>query len=282
MRILLHLFALIALFFGVVCAVSAQPTLEKLWLTEGLSVPESVLFYADEKTSFLFVSQIDGEPNAADGKGGIAKMSLAGALTEPAWVTGLNAPKGMGVYDGKLYVADIGEVVVINIKKKSVEKKIPIPGAQFLNDITIDSQGTVYISDTVANKVFRIKNGTAELHLDKTESANGLRMLGSNLIVGAGTQLLLFDRDKNRLTLASGFAKAIDGVELVGQKGFIVSCWPGLIYFVSTSGQLELLLDSQQSKINTADIGFDAGTKTVYVPNFSKNSVTAYKLVGVN
>jgi DNA-binding beta-propeller fold protein YncE len=279
MRILLRLLTLLSLSFGVVGIASAQPKLEKLWLTEGLNIPESVLFYADEKSSYLFVSQIEGDPNVADGKGAIAKMALTGALTDAAWVTGLNAPKGMAVFDGKLYVADINEVVIINIKKKSIEKKIPVTGAQFLNDLAIDTQGTVYISDTLANKIFRVKNGTAELYLDKVESANGLRLLGSNLIVGAGTQLLLFDRDKNRLTLASGFAKAIDGIELVGQKGFIVSCWPGIIYFVSTSGQLELLLDSQQSKINTADIGFDPATKTVYVPNFSKNSVTAYKLV---
>jgi outer membrane protein assembly factor BamB len=265
--------------------VSAQPKLEKLWLTEGLNIPESVLFYADEKASHLFVSQVEGDPNVVDGKGGIAKLALTGAIIDAAWVTGLNAPKGMAIYDGKLYVSDISEVVVINIKKKSVEKKIPVAGAQFLNDLVIDSQGTIYISDTLANKVFRIKNGAveknaaAEMYLDKIETANGLRMLGSNLIVGAGTQLLLFDRDKNRLVLASGFAKAIDGIELVGQKGFIVSCWSGLIYFVSTSGQLDLLIDSQQSKINTADIGFDPTTQTVYVPNFSKNSVTAYKLV---
>lgn len=256
----------------------AQPSLDKLWMTEALQTPESVFFYHDEKSTYLLVSQIDGEPSTLDGKGGIAKMTANGELFAPDWVTGLNAPKGMALFEGKLYVADINEVVVINIKKATVEQKIPVPGAVFLNDVTVDSQGVVYVSDTSTNKVHRIKKGVVETYLEKVERANGLKALGSNLMVGAGTHLLLVDKSKARLPVASGFAQAIDGIESVGRGAFLVSCWPGLLYYVSSTGQLNLLLDSQQAKINTADIGYDPVSQTVYVPNFSKNSVTAYRL----
>jgi len=262
-----------------VVSVQAQPTLEKLWLTEGLKVPESVLVFREGRTNYLLVSQIDGDPSVADGQGGIAKMSLSGDLDKPDWVTGLNAPKGMGVYGGKLYVADLTEVVVINLKSAEIEKKIPVPGAQFLNDITVDSKGVVYVSDTKTNKVHRIINDVVEDYLQKVESANGLKMIGPNLVVGSGTHLLLFDGQKNKLQIATGFAQAIDGVEAIGKGDFLVSCWQGLIYYVHLDGRIELLLDSQQAKINTADIGFDSVTQTVFVPNFFKNSVTAYKVV---
>jgi hypothetical protein len=59
---------------------------------------------------------------------------------------------------------------------------------------------------------------------------------------------------------------------------FIVSCWPGLVYYVHSDGALSTLIDSRADKINTADIGFDSNTKQVFIPNFLKNTVTAYQL----
>jgi hypothetical protein len=38
----------------------------------------------------------------------------------------LNAAKGMGIYKNKLYMADITEVVVIDIAKASIIKRIAI------------------------------------------------------------------------------------------------------------------------------------------------------------
>lgn len=264
--------------FFIAFAADAQPLLEKLWLTEGLSVPESVLVYRVGKANFLFVSQIDGDPAEKDGKGGIAKLGLDGDIDKLDWVTGLNAPKGMAYFEGKLYVADINELVIINIKSAEVEKKIIIPGAQFLNDVTVDAKGTIYVSDTKTAKIYRYQNDLLDEYLAKVDNANGLKAIGSNLIVGAGTHLYLVDKNKNRLQIAAGFAQAIDGVESIGKGDFLVSCWPGLIYYVHLDGKSDLLLDSQKEGINTADIGFDSVTQTVFVPNFAKNSVTAYKV----
>ncbi|RYY74158.1 MAG: GTP-binding protein [Gammaproteobacteria bacterium] len=258
----------------------AQPALEKLWLTEGLSVPESVLIYRSGRTNLLFVSQIDGDASATDGKGGIAKMNLDGDITDKDWVTGLNAPKGMAAFDGKLYVSDISELVIINIKSGAIEKKVMIPDAQFLNDITVDSKGVIYISDTKTGKVHRYQNDVLDDYVTKMDSANGLKSVGTHVIVGAGTHLYLVDKNKNKLEVASGFAQGIDGVESASKGDFIVSCWAGLIYYVHLDGKINLLLDSQKEGINTADIAYDTESQTLFVPNFSKNSVTAYKVSG--
>jgi hypothetical protein len=265
----------------IVPTLSAQSSLEQLWLTEGVSVPESVLVYRNGRANFLLVSQIDGEANTKDGKGGIAKMSLDGELDDVNWVTGLNAPKGMAHFDGKLYVADVDELVVINIKSAEIEKKITVPGAIFLNDVTVDTKGTIFVSDMKTGKIHRYLNNVLDDYVTKIENVNGLKVIGSNLVVGAGTHLYLIDSKKNRLDIASGFAQGIDGVESINRGDFLVSCWAGLLYYVHLSGKVDLLLDSQKEAINTADIGFDSVTQTVYVPNFLKNSVTAYK-VSVN
>ncbi|MGM8226686.1 GTP-binding protein [Cellvibrio sp. ARAG 10.3] len=250
--------------------------LEKLWLTAGLRVPESALVYQNGKEKYLFVTEIDGKDD--DGEGGVARLSLDGKILEQDWVRGLNGPKGMGAHKGKLYVADVKEVVVIDIDSGDIDARIPVADAVFLNDIAVDINGVVYVSDTRTNKVHRIVNNNVELYLDNITSPNGLQTIGSTLIVGAATRLLLIDKDKNLLTLAKGFESNIDGVEMTQPGEFIVSCWAGLVYYVHADGRIEKLLDSRDTQINTADIGFDEDTRIVYIPNFHKNSLTAYQL----
>ena len=51
----------------------------------------------------------------------------------------------------------------------------------------------------------------------------------------------------------------------------------GAIYHVK-GGEKHLLLDTRPQKPNSADIGYDAKTRTVYVPTFFTNTVVAYEL----
>ena len=71
---------------------------------------------------------------------------------------------------------------------------------------------------------------------------------------------------------------AVDGLEQVNANEFLVSVWNGIIYYVKSDGKVQQLLDTRAQKSNTADIGFDPKTKTVYVPTFYKNSIAAYTL----
>jgi DNA-binding beta-propeller fold protein YncE len=130
----------------------AQHKLEKLWETDSvLKVPESVLFDADHKV--LYATNIDGtDPWGKDGKGSVAKVGLDGKVIATEWVSGLNAPKGMGLYKGKLYVADLNELVVIDIAGAKIEKRIAVTGAEGLNDVSVSKTGTVYVSDSKLKK----------------------------------------------------------------------------------------------------------------------------------
>ncbi len=267
----------LATFLG--CAVTAQAaakTLEPLWQVGDLPVPESVLYVQDKKAPYLFVSLIDGVPTDADGKGGIATLTPEGEVINREWLTGLNAPKGMGSDGQLLYVADITELVIIDIKKARVVKKIAVPDAVFLNDVSVNSQGAVFISDTRTHRVYRYHEDKLELYLENVDNANGLYSIGSSLVVGSAQTLLLFGADKQPQVLAQGFAENIDGVEMTERGEFIVTCWKGLIYYVYSDGRLELLLDVREQEINTADIGYDHERRRLFVPNFFKNTVTTY------
>lgn len=256
----------------------AGVTLSQQWETGGLRVPESVLYQEGTSGGFLFISEIEGDGSLADGKGGIAKMSLGGQILEQDWVRGLNAPKGMGVHNGKLYVADLHDVAVIDIQNQKIEARIPVADSAFLNDIAIDDAGVVYVSDTRTNKVHRIINGVAEVYLEDIEKANGLTSVGSDLYIAAGKALWKVDADKKLTKIFEGFEENTDGVEMINPGEFIVSCWPGIVYHLNADGELTTLLDTREQGKNTADIGWNGADKILYIPTFLKNSVVAYKL----
>jgi hypothetical protein len=258
-------------------AATAQHSLRKRWSTDTtLATPESVLFDAQNK--ILYVSLINGQPDQADGKGGIAKVNLDGKVLDTNWVTGLNAPKGLGEYGNTLYAADLNEVVVIDIPSGKVTKKIPVEGAQFLNDITVDTKGNVYVSDTRTGKVHKIENGTVTTYLENLKNPNGLLALGNDLYVLASGVLYKADAGKKLTTIAEGMDASTDGVEQVKPGEYIVSCWNGVVYYVKDDGNKQQLLDTRADKINSADIGYDAGNKIVYVPTFFKKGVVSYQL----
>lgn len=252
--------------------------LEQLWSTKELRTPESVLVHKAGKDKFLLVSEIEGDGAALDGKGGIAKLSMSGEILDQDWVRGLNAPKGMAVHGKKLYVADVNELVVVDLASQKIEAKIKVPDSVFLNDVAVDEAGVVYVSDTRTNKIHRFVDHKPEVFLENIASANGLYTSGKNLIIGAGSTLLSVGPDKKQTELASGFESGIDGIEMTKPGEFLVSCWVGLMYYVHADGRIEKLIDSREDKINTADIGYDRDKNLVFVPNFLKDSVTAYQL----
>lgn len=276
MKSILSLFTIATLF---ICNSSfAQHSLTKLWETDSvLKVPESVLF--DKENKVLYVANIDGkDPWAKDGNGSVGKVGLDGKIIATDWVAGLNAPKGMGIYKGKLYVADVTELVVIDLKTGNIDKKIPVAGSEGLNDVSVGSDGVVWVSDSKGKKIYKVENGNASVFLENLKGPNGVLMRGKDFYILDNGGAYKVNSDKSLTMLADGMEGGTDGIENVTGNDFLVSCWQGAIWYVDANGQKTLLLDTKQQSKNTADIGFDAATKTVYVPTFWRNSIVAYKV----
>lgn len=262
------------------CFQSYAQKLELKWKTDSLlRVPESVLFDAGKK--ILYVANIDGAPDGKDGKGFISKVSTTGKIELLKWVEGLDAPKGMGLFGKNLYVADISRVVVIDIASGKITSKIEIEGAKFLNDITVDKKGTVYVSDTGTGKIHTVKNNKAELYFESAEfkGINGLFALDNELYVvdfGTGTNYKL-SADK-KLVKFGTTSEGADGVVPVGNGDFLVSNWNGEVYYVTAKGESTKILDTKDKKISAADIEFDTKSKMLFIPTFFSNTVDAYAL----
>jgi hypothetical protein len=247
------------------------------WSTDTLlRVPESVYF--DSKENILYVSNIVGKSNEKDGNGFISKVSTEGKIVTLQWASGLNAPKGMGLYKEKLYVADLTRVGVFEKKSGKMSSSIEIDGAQFLNDITVDSQGNVFASDSNTGKIYKITNDKAELYFESADfkRINGLLALNNGLYVadaGNGVNYKL-SKDK-RLSKYTETAPGADGIVNIGNEEYIVSSWGGEVYYVK-DGMSQKLLDTKDQKLNSADIDYDPKTKTVFIPTFFGNRVMAY------
>ena len=268
----------LALVCASVMSVSAQKaTVQKLWATDTiLKVPESVL--VDDKENCIWVSNIDGASNGKDGKGSISKLSKTGTPINLEWVTGLNAPKGMAKYKQELYVADLTELVVIDIKKGVIKNKIKVEGSVFLNDVTVNNNGAVFVSDSRTGKVHRYENNQVTIEVENLQGPNGLLSIEDQLLILDRGSLLSVTPGGAISKIMDGMDPSTDGIERVAPNQYLVSCWNGILYYVVAGAQKVTLFDTRSEKINSADIGYDAKKKIIYVPTFLKNSVVAYQL----
>lgn len=268
----------VCLFFLFSLAHAQTHQLIKKWETDSVfKVPESVLYDPDHR--ILYVSNIDGkQPWQKDSVGSIGRISLDGKVINAQWITGFHAPKGMGLYHHTLYVADMDRVAIVDLHGGRIASWIEVPGSQALNDITIDAGGVIYVSDSRGKKVYRIQNGAPEVYLENLKGPNGLLMRGTELYVLDQGGMYKVNADKSLALITEGMEGGTDGIVNVSGNDFVVSCWAGVIWYVNADGSKEKLLDTREQKINTADIGFDPATKTIFVPTFWKNSVVAYEV----
>jgi hypothetical protein len=266
------------LIFCFVNTIMAQKhKLQKLFVTDTvLPIPESVLF--NKAGKFLFVSLMDGSPSGRDGKGSIGKLNTNGEIINLNWISGLNAPKGMARFKNILYVADLTEIVIIDIPNQKIIKKITVEAAKVLNDVTVDEKGVVYLSDPKSAKIFKLENDVVSVYLENLIKPNGLKFIQKHLYFLDNGALFKLDRQKNKTTIVEGLDENTDGIEQVKTGEYIVSCWNGIIYYVKENGTKEILSDTRKEEYYTADIGYDAKKKIVYIPSLFKKTVSAYLL----
>lgn len=260
-------------------------------VTEGCARPESAYF--DPKSGLIFVSQISGKGADKDNSGWISKLDRSGKVLAAKWVDGLQAPKGIRSTGDTLWVSDIDELIGISIPEGKITDRIKFEGAKFLNDVAASEDGTVYVSDMLGNKIHALKNGKLSVFAEgpELEFPNGLLVDGDKLIVGArgemttGTDpqstkpghLFALDLKTGKRTLITPEPLGVlDGVEIDGHGGYIVSDWlAGKVFQVSKEGQVKLLVHLTKG---TADIAYFPKEHLLILPRMLEDNVTAYDL----
>ncbi|CDX14070.1 Periplasmic ATP/GTP-binding protein [Mesorhizobium sp. ORS 3359] len=272
-----------------VAGIAAAPAVQagEIWRTSGFEQPESAL--ADAAHNRIVVSNIVGNPGAADGNGYLSLLSMDGKVIARHWVDGMDAPKGMAISGGRLYAADITKVRVVDFASGRLVETIDVPGSVFLNDMTQDGAGKVYVSDMLADTIYRIDGDKPELFVKDAllASPNGVFADGDRLIVaswGKGINktdfstaepggLLSVDLATKRITPLPGAQEFtdLDGVIAMGETIYATAYMTGRLYSYKPGGKPEAVM---QFKPGSADIGTD-GKGTIYVPLMGEGEVAA-------
>ena len=298
---------LCVLFVFTLCACSSEPAKEEpketaapapkpaaaeLWtVSEGIQTPEST--YVDPDSGDIYVSSVEGMPAEKDGKGHISKISSDGKTVNAMWVTGLNAPKGLRSYEGTLWVTDIDEIVGIDMATAKVKSKTKVAGAQFLNDTAVGSDGTVYVSDMMGNKIIALRGGKTSVVAEgeELEYPNGLLVEGDVLVIGGWGKpkpdfttdvpgrLFKWDLKTKKKTLITPEPTAnIDGLESDGKGGYIATDYlAGKVLHITADGKVTTLTTFMPS---TADIAFIPAENRLIVPHMNENKIVAYDISG--
>jgi glucose/arabinose dehydrogenase len=275
-----------ALILAAACAQEAPPAaappqaprLEQIWRVGGFANPESVALSGDR--TFLYVTNVNGEGEARDGNGFISRVSTSGEMLQRDFATGLDGPKGIMLGGDALYVADINQMVVIDAATGAIRRRVPAPGAVFLNDLTFAPDGQVLIADSGGQRIYAMRTDTAEVWLEHEmlDSINGLLPEPSRLLVTTmAGRLLAIDYETRAITvLAEGLANA-DGVAALGDGRYLVSEWPGRMFVVSSDGSHETIMDTRAESRLLND--FLLVSDVLYQPHWEPSELTAYRIV---
>jgi len=270
-------------------ATSAQP--QKL---TGFQTPESVLYDADQDV--YFVSNINGQPTAADDNGFVSRINPDTLQNDLKWIDAakpdiiLNAPKGMAILGDNLYVADL--VVVRRFDRKTGQPKgeIAIPGSTFLNDLASDGKA-LYVTDsglkagangfepTGSDAVWKIVNDKPQKLASGSDlnRPNGVEVVDGKVWVVSFGANELYQIDKGKKTNVTKIPKgSLDGLVHMGDGSFLVTSWDGkTVYRGKPGGAFAPVVENVDSP---ADIGYDAKRHRLLVPHFMENVVTIHSL----
>lgn len=259
----------------------------------GLLAPESILHDAESDT--YLVANVNGKPLDTDRNGFISKIRPDGTIVELKWIDGakpgtsLDAPKGMALRGDTLYVADITWIRLFDRKTGAAKGKLAVPGASFLNDVTVDADGVVYVSDT-GWKGFT-NSGTDAIHrIDpkvvvpapllrdvSLANPNGLAAAADGVWVASSNgELAKVTKDGKRAAPCRLPKGGLDGVVLLDDGSLLVSSWEGrTVYHGKPGGDFRALLADVESP---ADIGFDRKRGRLLIPQMTAGKLVVYEL----
>lgn len=254
--------------------------LEKQWETNGLEVPESVLPVPEK--GILYVSNIAAKNSSTkEGAGFISILSTNGEIIDLAWASGLNSPKGMALINEKLFVTEVDRIAEIDIRSGEKIKDYPVEGAVFLNDIAADESGNLYISDSRTGTIYKMSDGKVTVFVKEEAfvNPNGVLIYDGKLVLGTGKNVVKINLKTKEINEFMASTGGVDGLAVLAPDLILFSDWPGKIHLMKKGEDKELILDTKNSEtFKTADFGYIASEKLVFIPTFFRNSIICYKL----
>jgi DNA-binding beta-propeller fold protein YncE len=257
----------------------------------GLSAPESVLY--DASGDRYLVANVNGGATAEDNNGFISVLSPDGQVTALKWIEGgkrgvkLNAPKGLAIARGLLFVADISVVRTFDARTGAPRATIAVPGSTFLNGLAAAPDGKVYVSDAGpptgnwqgvgTEAVYVLERGRARPFArgETLGRPTGVAWTDQGLVVGpfGSDEVYRLDRQGHKQDVTKLPAGGIAGIVPVGD-GLLVTSWQASSVFRGKlGGAFQVALAEQRAP---GDPGYDTRRARLLVPHFTEDNVEVY------
>ena len=254
--------------------------------------PESM--QVDPETGAYYISNINGDPLAKDGNGYISKVTANGNTVIQKFIGGkpddplLNAPKGLVVIGKDIFVTDIDVIKALDKETGKLTATIDLRPwkVKFLNDLTMDPSGYLYVSDMLTNRIFKVdpkKNYDVKLYSDSPAlgGPNGLvinpRSRNLMVVTWDSGQLLEIDPAGHIHVLKRGL-KGLDGIDYDQDGNLYVSSFEkGEIYRIPLYGRGPLSV-FMSGLISPSDISCDRKNNELLVPSFKGNTINTFPL----
>ncbi len=252
-----------------------------LWESDSLfKTPESVYF--DEERQVYYVSNVNDNPWEKDGNGFISKLDKDGNLLDLNWVAEMDGPKGMGMIGNKLYVANLSELIEIDVDKGSITNRFEIEGEDGLNDICEGNGTEVFFTSSPNSIIYRFSEGEIRKINQSTENEryNGIIWQKDKLlfVTSVGGEFKSYDFKTSEVkTLAGGFGVS-DGLAEVENGDYLISNWKGQLFYVDEDYNTVLMHDSMDYGMNTADFHYHKNERKLVVPTFFRNTIAVFQL----
>ena len=278
-------------------AAPRGPSATPVATVDSLDAPEAVRW--DPDLNLWWVANINGNPSGKDNNGYISRISADGTVDSLRFVAGgrnkvtLNAPKGMVIVADTLWVADIDAVRGFHRKTGEPVASIRVPGAAFLNDITVGPEG-LYVTDSGVrygpggktthpgpDAVYRIAGRTVStaVKFDGQPSPNGITWdsAGGRFVIvpfndKAISSWVPGDSTPQKIGEGPGMQ---DGIEEFGGGRFLVTAWADSSLSVLSEGKLTRLAGNLPGP---ADLGYDPASGRVAVPQLTENKMQIFQI----
>ena len=266
-------------------AAAARPW----FVRDGFVAPEAVRYDPDQDVYFVG-NWGTGSASATDNNGYISRMRPDGQIETMRFIAGgsngvvLHAPRGMYIVGDTLWVADADAVRGFHRKTgaKLANVDFSVLDRGFLNDVAADATGTVYVTDTGRNKLYKVTGGPTLVVSDSILGApNGITWDGANnrfIIVpfGGHKGIRAWAPGATTLTdIAMSTGARYDGVEVLPGGRILVASQAdtSLHIFTGNSGRAIL-----RTLGPPADIAVDTKRNRVAVPVVARNHVEIWEL----
>jgi sugar lactone lactonase YvrE len=270
-------------------AVATTTTVKPFFVRDGFVAPEAVRYDPDQDVYFVG-NWGPGAASATDNNGYISRMKPDGQIETMKFIAGgangvvLHAPRGMYIVGDTLWVADADAVRGFDRKSGAKLANVDFSALDrgFLNDVAADATGTVYVTDTGRNKLYKVQGGPTLVVADSAlGSPNGITWDAANrrfIIVpfGGAHSLRAWVPGTTTLTdIGTSTGAKWDGVEVLAGGRILASSQADSSIHIFDGATGHAIIHTQGGP---ADIAVDTKRNRVAVPVVALNHVEIYDL----